>query len=83
MRTSGNGNGRERGKVKWFSSGRGYGFIRRPDGEDVFVHFSEIQQEEGRFKTLREDQEVEFSVVSDDKGLKATKVVVLGPAARA
>lgn len=78
-----NGNGKERGKVKWFSSGRGYGFISRPDGaEDVFVHYSDIQGN-GGFKTLRENQEVEFSVVSDAKGLKATNVVILGPPARA
>lgn len=79
----GNGNGRERGTVKWFNDARGYGFISRVDADDVFVHFSAIQQEDGRRKTLKEDQEVEFKVVSAEKGLQAIDVEILGASARA
>lgn len=62
-----------RGKVKWFNDSKGYGFIERPDGEDdVFVHFSAIQMD--GFKTLTEGQEVEFELVTGDKGPQATNV---------
>ena len=60
------------GKVKWFNESKGYGFIEQEGGEDVFVHFSDIQQE--GFKTLKEGQEVEFEISQGPKGLQATKV---------
>lgn len=62
------------GKVKWFSDKKGYGFIESEDGEDVFVHFSEIQGE--GFKTLSEGQAVEFEVNSGPKGPQASNVVI-------
>ncbi len=60
------------GTVKWFSNEKGYGFISRADGDDVFVHFSAIQGE--GFKTLTEGQEVEFDVVDGPKGQQAANV---------
>ena len=66
---------RETGTVKWFNSSKGYGFIAREGGEDVFVHFSAIQTD--GFKTLDEGQRVEFSVEQGAKGLQATNVVPL------
>ncbi|MDD3375437.1 MAG: cold-shock protein [Candidatus Omnitrophica bacterium] len=65
-----------KGKIKWFNAKKGYGFIAAESGEDVFVHFSEIQQEEG-YKTLDEGQDVEFDLEKDDKGLKAKRVKAL------
>ena len=61
-----------KGKVKWFNAKKGYGFISSETGEDVFVHFSEIQSD--GYKTLDEGQDVEFEVEKDQKGLKAKKV---------
>lgn len=61
-----------RGKVKWFSNQKGYGFITPEDGKDVFVHFSAIQGD--GFKTLEEGQEVEFEVENGPKGEQAVKV---------
>ncbi len=61
------------GKVKWFSAEKGYGFIEREDGGDVFVHFSAIQDE--GFKTLTEGQEVEFDIVEGARGPQAANVV--------
>ena len=63
------------GEVKWFDAKKGYGFIEREDGDDVFVHFSAI--EDDGFKTLNEDQEVEFEIVEGDRGLQAENVVKL------
>lgn len=60
------------GTVKWFSNEKGYGFIARPDGEDLFVHFSAIEGD--GYRTLHEGQEVEFEVVDGDKGQQAAKV---------
>ncbi len=61
------------GKVKWFSAEKGYGFIEREDGGDVFVHFSAIQDE--GFKTLTEGQDVEFEIVEGARGPQAANVV--------
>jgi len=66
---------REKGKVKWFNDGKGYGFIEREGGEDVFVHFSALQGD--GFKTLAEGQAVEFDVVPGPKGPQAANVVAL------
>lgn len=63
---------RGRGRVKWFNERRGFGFIERDDGDDLFVHYSAIQME--GFKTLEEGQEVEFDIVEGEKGLQATNV---------
>ncbi|MEJ6950252.1 MAG: cold-shock protein [Halanaerobiaceae bacterium] len=63
------------GKVKWFDAQKGYGFIEREDGDDVFVHFSAIEDE--GFKTLEEGQEVEFEIVDGDRGPQASNVVKL------
>lgn len=66
---------KETGKVKWFNDSKGYGFISREDGPDVFVHHSAIQGE--GFRSLAEDQEVEFEVTEDQKGPKAQNVFKL------
>ena len=63
---------REIGTVKWFNNGKGYGFIEREGGADVFVHYSEIEGD--GFKSLDEGQRVEFAVTEGDKGLQATSV---------
>ena len=63
---------RSKGKVKWFNDQKGFGFIEQSSGSDVFVHHSAIQGE--GFKTLSEDQEVEFDVVEGPKGLQAANV---------
>ena len=64
-----------KGRVKWFNEKKGYGFISRDDGNDVFVHFSAIKRD--GFKTLYEGDEVEFEVSEGPKGLQATNVVVV------
>ena len=64
-----------RGKVKWFNSKKGFGFITTEEGTDVFVHFSAIKAE--GFKTLDEGDEVEFTMGSSEKGPQATDVTVL------
>ena len=61
------------GTVKWFNESKGYGFIETEDGEDCFVHFSEIQGE--GFKTLNEGQSVEFEKSMGQKGPQASKVI--------
>ena len=63
------------GSVKWFNDAKGFGFIATDDNEDVFIHHSEIQGE--GFKTLEEDQRVEFTVEKTAKGLQATGLVKL------
>jgi CspA family cold shock protein len=62
----------ENGTVKWFNRTKGFGFIEREEGDDVFVHFSEIQSE--GFKVLDEGDSVEFEVVQGEKGPQATNV---------
>jgi CspA family cold shock protein len=61
------------GKVKWFNEKKGYGFIETSEGEDCFVHFSEIRGD--GFKTLREGQEVEFEKTQGKKGPQASNVI--------
>ena len=63
------------GKVKWFSAEKGYGFIEREDGSDVFVHYSGLVMD--GFKSLEEGQAVEFEVTEGAKGPQATNVVKL------
>jgi CspA family cold shock protein len=60
------------GKVKWFNDAKGYGFIERPDGDDVFVHYTAI--EGSGFRSLSEGMEVEFEVVDGPKGKQAANV---------
>lgn len=62
----------ERGRVKWFNAEKGFGFIERDEGNDVFVHFSAISMD--GFKTLEEGTEVEFEVVEGAKGPQAANV---------
>jgi cold shock protein len=64
------------GTVKWFNGTKGYGFLAREGGEDVFVHFSAIQGE--GYRNLTEGQKVEFSIERGPKGLQASNVVVIG-----
>jgi cold shock protein len=65
-----------KGKVKWFSNQKGYGFITRDDGKDVFVHYSAVGGD--GYKTLEEGQEVEFEVTQGPKGEQATNVKKAG-----
>ncbi len=66
---------KEKGRVKWFNDAKGFGFIARDNGPDVFVHFSAIKTE--GFRTLAENQEVEFEVVQGAKGPQAQNVIKL------
>ena len=66
---------RETGTVKWFNASKGFGFIQRDSGGDIFVHYSEISG--NGFKTLEEGQRVEFSVVQGEKGPQAQNVVAV------
>ncbi len=63
------------GNVKWFNAQKGYGFIEVEEGKDVFVHYSEIQED--GFKTLEEGQKVEFDIVEGNRGPQAANVVKL------
>jgi CspA family cold shock protein len=64
------------GRVKWFNDAKGYGFIAREDGPDVFVHYSAIQGD--GFRSLAEGQTVQFEITEGPKGLQATNVQKLG-----
>ncbi|MEZ5525227.1 MAG: cold-shock protein [Pseudomonadales bacterium] len=64
---------RETGTVKWFNNAKGYGFIERDDGQDVFVHYRAIRGE--GYRKLSDGQEVEYSVVESQKGLQAEDVI--------
>jgi len=64
-----------KGTVKWFNEKKGYGFLSREDGDDVFVHYTSIQNE--GFKTLREGQSVEFEIQDGPKGPQAINVTAL------
>jgi cold shock protein len=66
---------RIQGTVKWFNATKGYGFIAREGGEDVFVHYSAIQTD--GYRTLNEGQRVEFTIERGPKGLQASNVTVL------
>ncbi|MBS1238556.1 MAG: cold shock DNA/RNA-binding protein [Deltaproteobacteria bacterium] len=61
------------GKVKWFNDSKGYGFLEQENGEDVFVHFSAVQQD--GFKSLKTGEKVEFEIVQGPKGPQASNVV--------
>ncbi len=63
------------GTVKWFNASKGYGFIERQDGPDVFVHFTAIEAD--GFRTLQEGQQVEFSIEQGPKGLQAASVKII------
>jgi cold shock protein len=63
------------GTVKWFNSSKGYGFIERQGGPDVFVHFTAIQSD--GYRTLQEGQRVEFSIEKGPKGLQAAQVTIV------
>ena len=67
----------EQGTVKWFNSEKGYGFIEHAEGEDVFVHFSSIDDD--GFKTLTEGQEVTFDIEEGERGLQAVHVRKVHP----
>lgn len=66
---------RETGTVKWFNATKGFGFIERASGKDVFVHYSEIST--SGYRTLEEGQQVEFTVVDGQKGPQAQNVTIL------
>ena len=66
---------RENGTVKWFNNAKGFGFIAREQGDDIFVHYSAISAE--GYRSLEEGQKVEFSVEEDAKGLRAKEVVAI------
>jgi cold shock protein len=66
---------KEQGTVKWFNASKGFGFIQRQSGEDVFVHFSAIMAD--GYKSLNEGQAVEFEVTTGPKGLQASNVAAL------
>ena len=66
---------REVGTVKWFNDSKGFGFISRENGTDVFVHFSSLRGE--GYRSLEDGQQVEFEVIEGDKGLQAQDVVAV------
>ena len=66
---------KQQGTVKWFNGSKGYGFIEREEGEDLFVHYNSILMD--GFRNLDEGQRVEFTVVQGEKGLQAQDVIVI------
>ena len=66
---------REQGQVKWFNEKKGFGFIISPKGDDIFVHYKDIQCE--GFKTLQENDVVSYALETGDKGMKAHQVMVV------
>jgi CspA family cold shock protein len=66
---------KEQGTVKWFNGSKGYGFIQRAEGEDIFVHFNAIVGD--GYRNLEEGQRVEFTVTQGQKGLQAENVTVI------
>ena len=64
------------GKVKWFNAEKGYGFINRGEGEDIFVHYSQIMEE--GYRSLNEGQQVQFDLAQTERGLQAKKVYTIG-----
>jgi len=71
-----------KGTVKWFNSRKGYGFISSEEGNDVFVHYSALSGGDDEYKTLNENDKVEFDVVDGQKGPQASNVVVTEKAPR-
>ena len=69
------------GKVKWFNNAKGFGFIGRDNGPDVFCHYSAIQSD--GYKSMQEGDEVEFSIVNGQKGPQAENVVLMRPTSHA
>ena len=67
---------RETGNIKWFDAKKGYGFISREQGEDIFVHYSAIQGD--GYRVLEEGQKVEFEVIQGKKGLESRNLTLLG-----
>ena len=65
-----------KGTVKWFNSRKGFGFINSEEGSDVFVHFSALSGDDDEYKTLNENDEVEFETTQGEKGPQASNVVV-------
>ena len=66
---------RETGTVKWFDNAKGWGFVTRASGDDIFVHYSSVRGE--GYRTLEDGQQVEFDVVQGSKGLQAQDVIVV------
>ena len=71
-----------KGTVKWFNSRKGYGFITSEEGGDVFVHYTALAGDDDQYKTLNENDKVEFDVVEGQKGPQASNVVVTEAAPR-
>ena len=65
-----------RGAVKWFDPKKGYGFIDGPDGQDVFVHYSQIQGD--GFRSLKDGEQVEYELIEGEKGFQAKEVNLVG-----